>query len=76
MELIPLMYINIVYTTIIYSNLGEYNPIINIISNVQSDEVNYGKAYSSAMAWILFLIDILEIGIYCLAIKLGSKRYE
>ncbi len=76
MELIPLMYINIIYTTIIYSNLGEYNPIINIISFVQSDEVNYGKAYSSALAWILFLIDVLEIGIYCLVIRLGSKRYE
>ena len=76
MELIPLMYINIVYTTIIYSNLGEYNPIINIISNVQNNEVDYGRAYASALAWILFLIDILEIGIYCIAIKLGSKRYE
>ena len=76
MELIPLMYINIVYTTIIYSNLGEYNPIINIISSVQSDEVNYGKAYSSALAWLLFFIDIIEIGLFCLFIRLGSKRYE
>ena len=76
MELIPLMYINIVYTTIIYSNLGEYNPIINIISSVQSDEVNYGKAYSSALAWLLFFIDIIEIGLFCLFIKLGSKKYE
>ncbi len=76
MELIPLMYINIVYTTIIYSNLGEYNPIINIISSVQSDEVNYGKAYSSALAWLLFFIDIIEIGLFCLFIRLGSKKYE
>ncbi len=76
MELVPLMYINIIYTVVIYSNLGSYNPIINIIQNVQSDEVNYGKAYSSALAWILFLIDILGIGIYSLAIKLASKRYE
>ena len=76
MELIPLMYINIVYTTIIYSNLGEYNPIINIISAVQNDEVNYGKAYASALAWILFLIDMIEIGIFSLVVRLSSKRYE
>jgi len=75
-QVIPLMYINIIYTTVIYSNLGSYNPIINIISNVQTNEVNYGKTYASAMAWLLFFIDVFVIGLYTLLIKLSSKKYD
>lgn len=74
--LIPLMYINIIYTTVIYSNLGNYNPMINLISTTQVDIINYGRSYASMIAWLLFLIDILTIGLYSLIIKLASKRYD
>jgi len=83
--LIPLMYINIIYTTIVYSNLSN-NALVNII-NVHSDEagqlagtladeINYGRAYSAALSWILFAIELVIIGGYSLVIKLASRRYE
>lgn len=74
--LIPLMYINIIYTTVIYSNLGNFNPLINLITTTQTDSTLYGRGYASMLSWILFLIDILVIGLYSLLIKLSSKRYE
>ena len=83
--LIPLMYINIIYTTIVYSNLSN-NAIVRII-NVHSDEsqslggtltdeVNYGRAYSAALSWILFMIELVVIGFYTVVIRLSSRRYE
>ncbi len=83
--LIPLIYLNIIYTTIVYANLSN-NAIVQII-NVHSDEsqtlggtltdeVNYGRAYSAALSWILFTIELVVIGFYSLVIRLSSKRYE
>jgi ABC-type sugar transport system permease subunit len=83
--LIPLMYINIIYTTIVYSNLSN-NPIVSIINTSSdqagslagtlADEINYGRAYSAALSWVLFAIELTVIGGYTLVIKLASKRYE
>ena len=83
--LIPLMYINIIYTTIVYSNLSN-NAIVSIINTSSdatgslagtlADEVNYGRAYSAALSWVLFGIELIVIGGYSLVIKLASKRYE
>ena len=83
--LIPLMYINIIYTTIVYSNLSN-NAIVSIINSSSdatgslagtlADEVNYGRAYSAALSWILFAIELTVIGGYTLVIKLASRRYE
>jgi len=75
-QVIPLMYVNIIYTTVIYSNLGEYNPIIRLIMSIQTNEIDFGKTYASALAWILFLIDLLVILIYSGVVKLTSKRYD
>lgn len=83
--LIPLIYINIIYTTIIYANLSN-NAIVQII-NVHSDEsqmlggtltdeINYGRAYSAALSWILFMIELVIIGFYSLVIRLSSKKYD
>ncbi|MFA5289971.1 MAG: sugar ABC transporter permease [Candidatus Izemoplasmatales bacterium] len=82
--LFPLMYINIIYTTVIYANLAN-NPIVVIISQrsdqwgslsgTLTDEVNYGRAYSAALSWILFAIELAVIGLYSLIIKLASRRY-
>ncbi|MFA7075768.1 MAG: sugar ABC transporter permease [Candidatus Izemoplasmatales bacterium] len=83
--LIPLIYLNIIYTTIIYSNLSN-NAIVQII-NVHSDEaqmlggtltdeINYGRAYSAALSWLLFFIQLAIIGVYSLIVRLSSKRYD
>ncbi len=83
--LIPLIYINIIYTTIIYANLSN-NAIVQII-NVHSDEsqmlggtltdeINYGRAYSAALSWILFMIELVIIGFYSVVIRLSSKKYD
>jgi ABC-type sugar transport system permease subunit len=69
-----LMIINIIYTTVIYANLSN-NPMIGLINQTIVD-VRYGRAYASALAWILFLIELLIIGIYVLMIKLSNRRYS
>lgn len=83
--LTPLIYINIIYTTIVYANLSN-NAIVQIINVHQdesqslggtlTDEVNYGRAYSAALSWILFFIELFVIGFYTLVIRLSSKKYE
>lgn len=83
--MIPLIYINIIYTTVVYANLSN-NALIQLI-NVSSDknyslagtlvdEVNYGRAYSAALSWVLFAIELFVIGSYSLLVKLASKRYS
>lgn len=72
-SLLPLMLINIVYTTVIYSNLG--NELTSIISSCITDP-EFGRDYASALSWILFAIELVVIGIYMLALKLANKRYE
>jgi ABC-type sugar transport system permease subunit len=69
-----LMIINIIYTTVIYANLSN-NPMIGLIKETIVD-VRYGRSYASALAWILFLIELLIIGIYVLMIKLSNRRYS
>ena len=83
--LIPLMYINIIYTTIVYANLSN-NAIVSLINSSSdqtgslagtlSDEINYGRAYSAALSWVLFAVELSIIGSYSLVIKLASRRYE
>lgn len=83
--LLPLMYINIIYTTVVYSNLSN-NAIVDLIT-VHSDEngmlsgtladgISYGRAYSAALSWVLFGIELAVIGGYCGIVKLASKRYD
>jgi len=83
--LVPLIYINIVYTTVVYSNLSN-NAIVNLINShsdengslggTLTDEIAYGRAYSAALSWILFGIELAVIGSYCLVVKLASKKYD
>ena len=83
--MIPMIYLNIIYTTVVYGNLSN-NAIVQII-NISSDqsrslagtlvdEINYGRAYSAALSWILFFIELAVIGTYSLLVKLASKRYN
>ncbi|MDI6452768.1 carbohydrate ABC transporter permease [Peloplasma aerotolerans] len=69
-----LMIINIIYTTVIYANLSN-NALIGLINQTLVD-VRFGRAYSSALSWVLFVIQLLIIGIYTLMIKLSNRRYE
>lgn len=70
----PLMIINIVYTTVVYANLSN-NGLVQLITQTISD-VRFGRAYSSALAWILFLIELSIIGIYAGIVKVSSRRVE
>lgn len=83
--LIPLIYLNVIFTTIVYSNLSN-NALVQII-NIHSDEagtlggtltdeVNYGRAYSAALSWVLFFIQLAVISFYMLITRLASKRYD
>lgn len=71
--LMPLININIVYTTVIYSNID--NGLTNIISTT-IESGTYGRDYASALAWILFLIEVLVIAIYLLVFKLANRKYK
>jgi len=83
--MIPLIYINIIYTTIIYANLSN-NALIQLITSSSdesrslagtlTDEINYGRAYSAALSWILFGIELTVIGFYSLVVRLSSKKYD
>lgn len=71
--LFPLMMINVVYTTVIYANLD--NPVSAVISATLAAP-DYGRDYASAVAWILFAIELVVIGFYLLLLKLANKRYQ
>lgn len=83
--LIPLIYLNIIYTTIVYANLSNNN-IVQLITihsdesrlmgGTLSDEINYGRAYSAALSWILFFIELAIISVYSFIVRLSSKRYN
>lgn len=69
-----LMIINIIYTTVIYANLSN-NALIRLIQQLTVD-VRFGRAYASALSWILFAIELLIIGTYVLLIRVATKRYR
>ena len=69
--LMPLITINIVYTTVIYSNIG--NSLTAIISRTIT-EVGYERDYASALSWIMFGIELVVIGFYVLIFKLANRR--
>ncbi|MCK9537455.1 MAG: sugar ABC transporter permease [Bacilli bacterium] len=71
--LFPLMMINVIYTTVIYANLD--NPLSAIIERTIAAP-DYGRDYASALAWVLFGIEIFVIGFYLLLLKLANKRYQ
>lgn len=70
-SMLPLMMINIVYTTVVYANLG--NELTRIISESTTLP---GRDYASALSWILFGIELLVIGVYMLILKIANKHYE
>lgn len=72
-SMLPLMMINIVYTTVIYANLG--NDLTAAISKAAVSG-DYGRDYASALAWILFGVELLVIGIYMLILRIANKHYE
>ena len=71
--LMPLININIIYTTVIYANTG--NGLISLISEKILPS-QYGRDYSSALSWILFGIEIAVIVVYVLIFKLANRKYK
>ena len=70
-QLFPLITINIIYTTVIYSNTG--NELTSLITKTIS-QPDYGRDYASALSWILFGIELLVIGVYVLIFKLANRK--
>ena len=73
-SMLPLMMINIVYTTVVYANLG--NELTAFISEASENAIKYGRDYASALSWILFGIELVVIGVYLLILKIANKHYE
>lgn len=71
--LMPLININIIYTTVIYANTG--NGLTSLISSTISPP-DYGRDYASALSWILFAIEIVVILIYIIFFRLANRRYK
>ncbi len=70
-QLLPLMTINIIYTTVIYSNTG--NELTSLISTTIT-QPDYGRDYASALSWILFGIEIVVIVFYVMIFKLANRK--
>ena len=70
-QLFPLITINIVYTTVIYSNNG--NDLTRLISETIPGNT-YGRDYASALSWILFGIELIVILVYVLIFKLANRK--
>ena len=71
--LMPLININIIYTTVIYANTG--NELTRIISEKIVPQ-DYGRDYASALSWILFGIELVVIFVYVLIFKLANRKYK
>ncbi|MBO7085723.1 MAG: sugar ABC transporter permease [Bacilli bacterium] len=71
--LMPLININIIYTTVIYANTG--NELTRIISE-RIAPATYGRDYASALSWMLFGIEIVVIFVYVLIFKLANRKYK
>lgn len=72
-SLIPLMMINVVYTTVVYAGLG--NDLIALISETRVAAA-FGYDYASALGWILFGIELLVIAVYIFILSILNKNYE
>ena len=70
-QLFPLITINIIYTTVIYSNTG--NELTSLISSTITMP-EYGRDYASALSWILFGIEIIVILFYVLIFKFANRK--
>ena len=70
-SLMPLMTINIIYTTVIYANTG--NALTSAISSTIAP-ADYGRDYASALSWILFGIEIVVILIYVSIFMLANRK--
>lgn len=73
-SLYGLIIINIIYTTVIYTNLSN-NRLAVLIENTLTD-VRFGRPYSTVLAWILLVIEVIVIFIYTVAIKISNKKYQ
>lgn len=68
----PTIVINVVFTVVMQS-IFALSPIIKEIQDVIYDQ-NKGRGYSSAMAYIYFLLIIIVLGIFVLIFKRHEKK--
>ena len=68
----PTIVINVVFTVVMQS-IFALSPIIKEIQEVIYDQ-NKGRGYSSAMAYVYFLLIIIVLGIFVLVFKRHEKR--
>lgn len=70
----PAILINVVYTLILLATFDN-NPVIAVIKDLMFDFTNYGFGYSSALAWIYFLVLlVIVLLIVFLLYGLGGKK--
>ena len=67
-----LIIINVIYTTVIYCNLSN-NALVSLINDAMTAG-SLGRDYASALSWILFILELLIIGIYTLIVRLIFRR--
>ncbi|GAA0361751.1 sugar ABC transporter permease [Alkalibacterium iburiense] len=72
-SLFPMILVNIVYTTVMYSVSG----LNQIISHIQGHmfQLETGFGYSSALSWIYFLLIVIILVVFTVIISLFNKRY-
>lgn len=72
--IIKLIVINVIYTTVVYTNLSN-NPIIELI-NQHASSLSTGRGFAAALSWVLFGISIIVIGFYSLVVKIRARKYS
>lgn len=72
-SLFPMILVNVVYTTVMYS----VSSLNQIISHIQGHmfQLETGFGYSSALSWIYFLLIVIILAVFTGVISLFNKRY-
>lgn len=70
----PLIVVNVIYTIVMYS-IFSTNPVIGMIQDAMY-KPGRGFGYSSAMAWIYFVILLIILGIFVAAVAHRDKKVK
>lgn len=73
-SLFPMIMVNIVYTTVMYSVSSLNTIIAHIQSNMFQLETGFG--YSSALSWIYFMLIVLILIVFVGIISLFNRKYN
>ncbi|WP_423188872.1 carbohydrate ABC transporter permease [Alkalibacterium sp. f15] len=73
-SLFPMIMVNIVYTTVMYSVSSLNTIIAHIQSNMFQLETGFG--YSSALSWIYFVLIVLILVVFVGVVSLFNRKYK